>query len=181
MARLALIAKKGKITTKEQSFKEHEFELVHFDEFAAHHCFAGLNDVLFLPIWLLDLGVLNENGQCRMRGDQEATALLPGPWRKRFGILKERAKPIVEMLGNLQSGDEGLRAETLKALLRLPLGTPFTTLLAVEGKDPIKDWSVDLGLQRVGRLRERYATAILSQYGAYLARLAHPHDLTRRR
>jgi hypothetical protein len=53
--------------------------------------------------------------------------------------------------------------------------------MAVEPAEmrPDGDWCLSVGLRRIARLREPYASALLTKYGHWVTRPAYPHDLTR--
>ena len=178
MAPLAAVSKHTGKAGETPTFRAFEHELPHFCDSALDYCCVALNEVCHVPIWLLDLAVFNADGNCRISKGQATPAVLTAPWRKRLSILIERGEDVVTTIDGIPSLDDQTRASTLQALLRLPLGTPVIATIGPEGRKPGENWVLSAGFKRVGRLRERHATAMLTQYGSYTTRLAHPHDLT---
>ena len=137
-----------------------------------------LNETYYLPVWLLDLSVLNDDGHCSLAAGQEPSPLLVDPWRKRLAILKERGAAIAATANKITDTSID-RAELLQSYCRVPLGSPFEGQLIQEPNGAEPKWVLTFGLTRVSRVTELHSTAVLIEYAAYLARLAHPHDLTR--
>jgi hypothetical protein len=153
-----------------------QYELPHFLD--KERWSVRLAEAYFLPVWLLDLSVLNAQGRCSLIAGQEPSPLLIDPWRKRLAVLDERRAGIVASVNKIT--DESIdRAELLQSYCRIPMGSPFEVQLTQEQNGTDLKWSLTIGLRRTSRVTERHATAILIEYAAYLARLAHPHDLTR--
>lgn len=159
------------------SLPSEHYLLPHFEEKGRWS--IRLNETYFLPIWLLDLAVLNPDGRCALTAMQEPSSLLVDPWRKRLPILKERASAINTTANKITDASID-RTELLQSYCRIPMGSPFDVKLTqqpVEGAEA--QWSLVIGLTRTSRVTELHATGLLIEYAAYLARLAHPHDLTR--
>jgi hypothetical protein len=166
-------------------YGKHRLRWLAKDESAV--CVVNLNQTFHVPLWTLDLSVLNPDGSCSISKSQTAQPLLASPWAKRFGHLKVLANQVVslaESFGKSRSttstedvSPPGIQDELLSALLRLPLDTPFSVSLTSVPSES-DGWTLSLGLRRVARLRERYATELLSHYASFAARFAHPHDLT---
>lgn len=137
-----------------------------------------LSETFYLPIWLLDLAVLNADGRCSLTAGQEPSPLLVDPWRKRLPILIERCAPITATTNKITDASID-KAELLQSFCRIPLGSPFDVELTREPSGADAKWTLTVGLTRKSRVTELHSTALLIEYAAYLARLAHPHDLTR--
>jgi hypothetical protein len=154
-----------------------QYELHHFVDNARWSVL--LSETYFLPIWLVDLCVLNDDGRCSLIAGQDPSPLLVDPWRKRLGFLHQRAASIAATTDKITDLTIDTN-ELLHSYFRIPLGSPFevkrTQVLSEAG--PPK-WAFEFGLTRVSRLTQLHATAVLIEYAAHLARLAHPHDLTR--
>ena len=162
-----------------RQFNEYEFELLHYGEDVANVWFAQVNHAVYVPVWVLDLAVLNTDGACSIGRDQQAPPRLTLPWRKRLRILKERATRVVKLADSACAPPGANREELLQSLLRLPLRTPFSVKIEPPERQQGEPWRLCVGLRRVARLRERYAASLLTHYASYLSRLGLPHDLTR--
>ena len=150
-----------------------QYALPHFDE---KRFSVRLSEPYYIPVWLLDMAVLNSEGRCVLGSDDELSPLVVEPWRKRMPILKERCKSIKSSLDMVSDASLD-RAEFVQSYCRIPLGSPFQVAFA-RGQQDQPAWSLTVGLSRVKRITEMRSTALLIDYAAYLARLAHPHDLT---
>jgi hypothetical protein len=152
------------------------YELPHFEDKGRWS--VRLSEAFYLPIWLLDLAVLNADGRCSLTAGQEPSPLLVDPWRKRLPMLVERGSSITATVSKIT--DESIdKAELLQSYCRIPLGSPFEAQLVRETNGVGPNWTLTVGLTRRSRVTELHSTALLIEYAAYLARLAHPHDLTR--
>ena len=152
------------------------YELLHFEDKGRWS--VRLSEAFYLPIWLLDLAVLNADGRCSLTAGQEPSPLLVDPWRKRLPMLVERGSSITATVSKIT--DESIdKAELLQSYCRIPLGSPFEAQLVRETNGVGPNWTLTVGLTRKSRVTELHSTALLIEYAAYLARLAHPHDLTR--
>lgn len=147
------------------------FKLPYFDSLENIKC-VELNYSCHVPLWILDLAALNTDGACRISSAYEMPPVVISTWVKRANVLRERAEAV--MCGVENSGD-GL----IHSLTRLPLESPFEIKIERGGGEADDDWRFEAGLRRIERIREPYASAILSQFGAYFSRVAYPHDLTR--
>jgi hypothetical protein len=158
------------------SLPSEQYELPYFAD--KYRWSVWLNETYNLPLWLLDLSVLNPDGRCALKAGQEMSPLLVEPWRKRLVYLNERASAIAAIAARITDAsiDKG---DLLQSYCRIPLGSPFEVQLAQTDGAAEPDWILTFGLTRTNRIRESHATGILIDYSAYLARLAHPHDLTR--
>jgi hypothetical protein len=163
---------------KESRLRDNEFELCHFADCLQNIWFGEVNQSFHVPIWILDLAVLNSEGACRISSAEVAQRLLTLPWRNRLEILRQRARDVVALVEAATTPAGANHEELLRALLRLPLSTMFSVRMRPVGRQQSEAWQLEIGLRRVLRLRERYASALLSYYANYLARPAHPHDLT---
>jgi hypothetical protein len=159
--------------------RDYEFELYHYPDDASKVWFASMNLALHIPIWVLDLAVLNAEGHCSIVSEPQTPDLLTLPWRKRLDILKERAKKVVNLVDQAAISAGENRDELLKSLLRLPLATPFSVKLEPITRKLGDPWQLNIGLQRISHLRDRYSDSLLSNYASYISRLDLPHDLTR--
>jgi hypothetical protein len=136
-----------------------------------------LNEVCYLPIWLLDLAVLNDEGTCSITEGQAMSLLLISPWIKRVPLLIERAAGVAG--ADAQINEHGVdKAALVQSYCRIPLGSPFIAeITRTAGESP--KWTLALKLRRASRVTEQHSTALLIDHAAYTARLAHPHDLAR--
>jgi hypothetical protein len=162
-----------------RSLDLHEHEMTYFPGDESVVFFASLNDVNHLPLWVLDLSVMNPDGQCAIGSTQIQPGNLSSPWGLRFQRLKQRAGDVLQWFDSLAGVPDPRREEMLQALLRFPLNTHFQVAVEPPDRKGGEGWRLVIGIRRVARLRERHATELLSHYGVYLARQGHPHDLTR--
>lgn len=159
------------------SLPAEHYLLPHFDDKARWS--VRLSETYYLPIWLLDLAVLNADGRCSLTGGLEPSPLLVDAWRKRLALLEERGAAIAATANKITDASID-RAELLQSYCRVPLSSPFDVQLIQEPNGAAEPkWTLTFGLTRASRVTERHSTAVLIEYAAYLARLAHPHDLTR--
>ncbi len=155
------------------------FRLPYFDRNMERTSCAEINCVHWIPSWLLDLAVLNPDGRCEISDRGQGPARLIPTWRRRKEVLYQTVLNVVEADRRSRCNQAG-RSEELLGLVRLPVDTPIiATVDQGDGHAPESAWRFEIDLQRVGRLREPYASALLSQFGAYFSRVAYPHDLTR--
>ena len=157
------------------SVPSEQYELPHFSDKGRWS--VRLNETYYLPIWLLDLSVLNDDGHCLLTAKQGPSPLLVDPWRKRLALLTERGAAIAATVNKITDASID-RAELLQSYCRVPLGSPFVVQLIQEPNGAEVKWALTFGLTRANRVTELHSTAVLIEYAAYLARLAHPHDLT---
>jgi hypothetical protein len=160
---------------KDISIPSGQYELLHYDTKAQWA--VRLNEVYYLPIWLLDLAVLNDDGRCSVSEGDAMSLLLISPWIKRRPILVEWAAVVAK--AESEAAHAALDKNALvQSYCRIPLGSPFVAEVTRASPDD-PQWRLTLKLTRVSRVAEQYATAVLIEHAAYMARLAHPHDLTR--
>jgi hypothetical protein len=158
------------------SLPSEQYELPHFTD--EDRWSVRLSETYYLPVWLLDLVVLNDDGRCSLIASQEPSPLLIDPWRKRLTVLNQRVAAIASSANKITDASID-RAELLQSYCRIPLGAPFEVQLTQEQNGAEANWRLTIGLARTTRVTELHSTAVLIEYAAYLARLAHPHDLTR--
>ncbi len=53
-----------------------------------------LNEIYYLPVWLLDLCVLNADGRCYLVEGEEPSPLVIEPWRSRLAALLDRSRSV---------------------------------------------------------------------------------------
>jgi len=157
----------------------HQHELKYCSNDESRVFFASLNEVRHLPLWVLDLSVMNADGRCAIGSTQSRPAILSSPWKSRFDHLKRLANEVLRFLDSLPALPNNRHEEMLHALLRFPLGTDFRFTVEPPDRKGGDGWKLVLGVRRVARLRERHAAELLSHYGMFVSRDAHPHDLTR--
>lgn len=164
----------------ESKFKDHglpsdQYELPHFNP--KERWSVRLNETYFLPIWLLDLAVFNDDGRCSLEKGQAASPLLISPWRTRLPLLLERAVAITSIFQKVTDPSVDKTA-LVQSYSRIPLGSLFEVEVT-QSAEAVPKWTLALKLTRTSRVTELHATSLLIEYAAYMARLAHPHDLTR--
>jgi hypothetical protein len=123
------------------------------------------------------MAVFNEQGDCGLTEGQPASPLLTSPWLKRLPILLKRGATIVEAflkMNEIETDKDVL----LQSYCRIPLESPFKTQVSRSAEQPPRS-TLTLKLSRMRRVAEQHSTGLLIDYAAYMARLAHPHDLAR--
>jgi hypothetical protein len=176
---IALLKVGTRSLEKKPSVRPNEFELPHFVTDGSKFVFGELNQVVYVPAWILDMAVLNSDGSCKISDSQQAAPLLTSPWRQRLPFLRCWAESVVATADRTPELRHNGGEEFLRSLLRFPLSTAFRVKIAPSDRRPRESWTLCVGLSRVGRLRERYATALIDNYANYWSRPAQPHDLTK--
>ncbi len=166
-------------SSRNRRLPENEFELGHFTDDSKMLWVTEVNQIFFVPVWLLDMAVFNRDGECAVSPTDPPSGLLTQPWRKRLEILQHRARDAVALADAAAMSAGEQRNELLRSLLRLPLSTTFTVTLDPPERQVGEPWTLRIGLRRTLRLRERYASALLAHYANYLSRPGQPHDLTK--
>jgi hypothetical protein len=128
---------------------------------------------------VLDLCVFNTDGACRMGKAAIRSGLLTLPWRKRQQILNQRCGEVLDLFDSLAVPNPQKAAEVIRSLLRFPMGIKVGVSVEPAARKPGEPWEIRIDLRRTGRLRERYAIALLTHYASHLSRPGQPHDLTR--
>jgi hypothetical protein len=123
------------------------------------------------------MAVFNDQGICTLTEGQAASPLLTTPWLKRLPILLQRSATIIEAFSKMNAIETDKDA-LLQGYCRIPSESPFKTQISKSGDEPPKS-TLTLKLSRMRTVAERHATGLLIDYAAYMARLAHPHDLAR--
>jgi hypothetical protein len=164
----------------ESKYKEHalpsdQYELPYYESKVRWG--VRFNEVFYLPLWLLDMAVFNAEGNCGLQEGQLASPLLTSPWLKRLPILLQRSSAIVEAVSKMNAIETDKDA-LLQSYCRVPLESPFKTEIIRSADEPVKA-TLKLKLARMRRVGDQHSTGLLIDYAAYMARLAHPHDLAR--
>lgn len=168
--------------------QEGDFKLPYFED-NGQPVVAQLNRARFQRLWLLDLAVFDAEGRARLDASQmDPPAQLLGGWRLRYVQLRQTAEEILtltrrndqELAAGLQLDPpteaetiEELSTETRRAIVTDHTEPPFTTTL-----EPAAS-VLDAGCQRIRRLTDEYARALLTRWGAHLSRPVLPYDFTR--
>lgn len=135
----------------------------------------------WVSIDILDLAVLDEEGVCRLKLDEEVPLplQLPSGWRIHIERLLEkfvahRAR-LDKLLGSLEAiGDESVR----KTLWQSVMPKPSLTDCGFP-REPYSNGIFDFGLRRVARYRRPGADKLLKAYTQYLSRDAEEPDFAR--
>lgn len=141
---------------------------------------VSFNQCVYLPLDLLDLCALNSDGRSRVDYQQGLCAeniLEPG-WRvvskelvDRMALKQERGRSFLELLGKAR--DKGKDENELRSMvLASVFGVPNDFC-----KITLTDSSVEFGLKRIGRLRNVFATGLLSEMASYRSRAAYPNTV----
>lgn len=126
----------------------------------------------YVPCWMLDTCVLNQNGCCDIRLDTTLpSGLLPG-WEKYFPNLLKEAKELYSQYEFSNISKEEERNGLLERLT--PVVTSCGEVRAVVTNDEVK-----IPMKRVKRLRNEFAVEIVRQYALYIARTPLEVNLAR--
>jgi hypothetical protein len=147
------------------------FELPYFNKETGESHFVRLNGPKVARTLVLDACVLNGDGRSRLDlGSDEPAVLLPY-WKKRRARLH---KVAAELLRGVEDLSEEAGPDTRDALGGSFEGDPFP-LTEFTPASKLIAW----GCERIGRVRDPYARALLSRFSQYFARDAYLHDLAR--
>lgn len=145
-------------------------ELPYYDERTGEAAFVDLARVQQVPLVILDLCVIQSDGQSMINLASNCPDLLIEPWKVRHeqlekyfrAALKRRARMIESRLG-----------KDIQFLC-------FPTLPGrVRGKIAISDDTVQYDLRRIRRLRQPWSGAILTAFAQHQARAAFEHPMVR--
>ncbi|MCX7429111.1 MAG: hypothetical protein NTW96_26235 [Planctomycetia bacterium] len=175
----ALLTIQRRDVSAHNPLRAHEHVLPHYAPTDKKTWYSLVNQAMYLPVWVLDLCVLNTDGRCRIGKDDVCSGLFTLPWRKRQQVLTQRCGELIELFDSLAAPKQQEAAELIRSLLRFPLGIKVEASVEPAGRKPGDPWEIRIDLRRVRRLRERYAVALLTHYSSHLSRLGQPHDLTR--
>jgi len=172
-----------------QEPRPEQFKLPYFFEDTGQHAVAELNRARFQRLWLLDLAVFDASGVASLSiAAVEPPERLMTGWAARYARLRQDAEEVLAVASRNDEGLQvglqldppadaaeigGLAADVRVAISSDHANPPFTTKL-----DPASG-TLDAGCQRVGRLTDEYARALLTRWGAHLSRPVLPYDLTR--
>jgi hypothetical protein len=149
------------------------FELPYFDKATGQSHFVRLNGPKVARTLILDASVLNPDGRARLDLESdEPVALLPY-WKKRRERLYRLADELLKQFDKFpeETQDEAWVRDAFGGSFR---GDPFP-LTSFSSDDKLIAWACE----RIGRVRDPYARALLSRFSQYFARDAYLHDLAR--
>lgn len=134
---------------------------------------VNMRKVTTIALEVLDLCVLQQDGTCNLSLKDQIPSRLNAAWSARAPRLHVWARSVLGRYSDLVN--KGVKsAEAEKIATSLWMGK-FAT-----GRIDDKAERVTYNLQRVGRLRQPRAGALLSRYANAMARQAFEHDLARR-
>ena len=179
MVPLAALESRRRKAGEKKAMPAEEFDLPIFEDQADEMWRAKLNDTFVIPIWLLDLAAFHPEGRCELRAGASPSPLLVPAWQLRHHVLLQRVKGIVSRHNAICAHSANDASEILGTLLGVPNGLSNAAVVEPTETRLDGDWCLYVGLQRVARLREPYASAMLTKYGHWMTRSAYPQDLTR--
>lgn len=145
------------------------FELPYFAGTEAS-AFVRLSRPVYTRSLVLDACVLNADGKARIDVNADSPdALLPN-WHARHAIIKEAAREILEHVGSQEKPTTKFRKAVAGHVVRDPFAPG-----EVNAEAALIEWNC----QRVGRICDPYARALLSRFSQYFARDAYLLDLAR--
>ena len=157
-----------------------KIKLKYFEPNSDYSTYVKLNKIHWVPIWILDLSVLNNDGKCLVASSDSPLPLLIPAWQERFSILSDRAEKVALQRAIILNASLQEIEDPGPALLRLPLNSPVkidNENTRVES-DPTR-WRLAIHLTRQLRVRDPYSLEILSGFSGYLSRVATPQDIAR--
>jgi hypothetical protein len=156
------------------------FELDYFDPESGKIAFAKFRSAYQISTDVLDLCVLHEDGSCALDPAHMPTGALHTPWQKRFAVIQNvysnHSKNICQIQESVgakklsSAATQYLERSLAARITQSSLNIKFT----YEPGGAFK-----FGLRRIGRFRQPGATALLSQYVAFLSRNAAEHDFAK--
>jgi hypothetical protein len=147
------------------------FKLPYYDESTGVDAHVRLSRVKFVRARVLDLCVFDANGSSVFQTEGDAPNGLIPPWEARHGSYAESIRKLLDQIHPLESS---VPASTRGTIVGDVKGSPFqaTQISPAEG-------GLAFNCQRVGRLNDPFARALLSRFSQYFARDAEPHDFAR--
>ena len=141
-------------------------ELPFYEEETGRAAFANFARVYQVPLVVLDLCAVCEDGSAEIDVNEECPTLLIEPWQKRYQKLRRFFGEALDRYEELENKD--LDEETPS--LALPGSTTFLKLGPnVTGK------TLKYGVKRMLRLRQPWSGALLTKFAQYQARTAFDH------
>lgn len=147
------------------------FRLPYYDESTGADAHVRLNRVKFVRVRVLDLCVFDPQGRSGFVIEEQAPNGLIPPWRSRHGSYIESIGKLLEEIGKVGAN---AAASTRGALVGDVKGSPFQAT-----RISPRDGGLAFNCQRVGRLCDPFARALLSRFSQHFSRDAEPHDFAR--
>jgi hypothetical protein len=153
------------------------FKLDYFDPESGKTGFAKFRNAYQVSADVLDLCVFNVDGRCVLDLAHISASSLHTPWQKRFAVVQ---KVFSNHSKNIAQIQESIGAKKLNSAASQYLDRSLSTRITQSALN-IKftyepSGMCKFGLRRIGRFRQPGATALLSQYVAFLSRNAAEHD-----
>lgn len=145
------------------------FELPYFDSSGAS-VFVRLSRPVYTRALVLDACVLNGDGKARIDVNADSPDALLPHWRERHVAIKESAQEILSHLADQETPTMKFRKAVSGHVVRDPFAPAN-----VDAAAGVIDWNCE----RVGRVCDPYARALLSRFSQYFARDAYLLDLAR--
>ena len=163
LRRMATVAElvRGKKTKRESWGR-----LPCFEEETGKHAFVNFGKVHQLPLAVLDLCAVNEDGSAAINASAEVPDGLIEPWKKRYKKLQRIFCEALEMHAELT--DKAINDET--AALALPGSSITLDVVPVASAMTLR-----YELRRTMSLRQPWSGALLTEFAQYQARAAFEH------
>jgi hypothetical protein len=161
---------------KKGKAEDSSYELSYFDENEGKNWYVDFRKTHTVLLCVLDLCVFNDDGQAKIiAGGNCPESVIPS-WKKRFEILQYRADKIIKRYTEFQR--EKIKKKDLNFLI--PKSSHDKGGLFKAKIDCGKAGrSITYGCQRVGRLCQPRAGAMLTKYAYYISRAAFEHDFAK--
>lgn len=153
--------------TKDESTKTYKSELPYFAD--GRSGYVLLRDNLFIPLWVLDLCVFNENGEARITLTDSAPSGLVAHWPKHFEFVRGKATDLFDKIKALPPKK---RLELSPHLANVSTNQVYTVAPSVD----IRARKVVFEIRRTERLNASRVQGILSDYAQVVARVGYDHD-----
>ncbi|MEQ9248869.1 MAG: hypothetical protein RLO21_23060, partial [Nitratireductor sp.] len=152
------------------------FSLDHYDHNGAQSGVVQFADATPANLHVLDLAVLNKDGQCQLSAAVDPDLSLPSKsWEKRVRKLRAHFDRVTRQIEDARREYKDAVANLLCAAI-VPRASPKR---AFAKYGTYVNGSYSYPIRRRGRIRDPLATSLLSAYGRFLARDAYEHDYSR--
>jgi hypothetical protein len=130
-----------------------------------------------VPLWTLDLCVLNDSGRAICHVNAALPAALSGAWVKRAGLVRSDVERFVKRVVPAPGQESGKKKREAAEPAMIPLLDRLLAHPFVVAKAQLTPLALEVGCQRVQRVLRPYAADMLTKFGHYLSRTAFEVDL----
>jgi hypothetical protein len=154
--------------------KEAFHHLSYYDESEKKSYFVKFRSKCAIKLLILDLCAYQDDGVARFKiGDDCPVDVIPA-WKYHFEHIREEMTAIIEKYSQLQRDE--LKADILERFIPVPAQAKEDLF---KGEINTDTGSIEFKCKRVGRLTLLRASAALTNFNNYQARVAFEHDFGR--